>query len=115
MGGGGTPYEIPDWRTYKVGDHTVSTIHYGPAYTTLFLQPELQKLERKLAAKGLKDPWIRNIAWRYDVRTYGTKKSRAITLLTRGMLPGLGLAIICSCYTYWSEAQYKKTHGGHHH
>ena len=29
-------------------------------------QPELQKLQEKLAALGLKDPWIRNEVWRFD-------------------------------------------------
>ena len=92
MGGGKIPFEIPDWKIYKVGDHTVRhtyleketpvrqsqscvlpTMYYvlehskfKPVYNLIlltnppFFQPDLQKLERRLAAKGLKDPWIRN-------------------------------------------------------
>ena len=42
MGGGGRPYEIPDWRKYKVED-----------------APELVNVRNALAQKGLKDPWLR--------------------------------------------------------
>ena len=44
MGGGGVPFEIPDWKKYKVEG-----------------VPELEKLQRRLAAEGLKDPWIRYV------------------------------------------------------
>ena len=43
---------IPDYKIYVVNEHT----------------PELQALEKKLAERGLKDPWIRNEVWRYDMR-----------------------------------------------
>ena len=48
--GGGT-FKIPHWQSpqYTVGEHT----------------PELQEIEKRLAARGLKDPWLRNEAWRY--------------------------------------------------
>ena len=42
MGGGGRPYEIPDWQKYKVED-----------------APELVNVRNALAQKGLKDPWLR--------------------------------------------------------
>ena len=40
--GGGTPPPIPDWKIYKVQGCT-----------------DLEWLQKSLAAKGLKDPWIR--------------------------------------------------------
>lgn len=51
MGGGAESIKIPDWKAKRctVGDHT----------------PELQELQRRLAARGLKDPWARNEAWRW--------------------------------------------------
>ena len=51
MGGGPETIKIPDWKAKQctVGDHT----------------PELQELQKRLAARGLKDPWARNEAWRY--------------------------------------------------
>ena len=47
---------IPDHRIYKVGDQT----------------PQLLKIERMLAAKGLKDPWIRNEVLRFNTTMHGT-------------------------------------------
>jgi len=54
--------QIPDWKIYQVGDHT----------------PNLQRLQQKLAARGLKDPCIRNEVWRYDIRMHGTERSRTL-------------------------------------
>ncbi|XP_041972914.1 NADH dehydrogenase [ubiquinone] 1 beta subcomplex subunit 3 [Aricia agestis] len=53
---------------------------------------ELEELEKALARKGLKDPWIRNEAWRYSP-AFGTKWMRARKLFFRGFPLGLGLAI----------------------
>ncbi len=78
MGGGHHHSEripIPDYRIYQVGDHT----------------PELQKIERMLAAKGLKDPWIRNEVWRYDTRmheTYFKRVFRTLGFAGRGFIGG---------------------------
>lgn len=68
MGGGshGKPYEIPDWRIYKVED-----------------VPELARTQRMLAQKGLKDPWLRNEVWRYAPE-FGTRRSRMMTFFFRG-------------------------------
>jgi len=63
--GGGHHHErlqIPDWKIYQVGDHT----------------PNLQKIQHRLAARGLKDPWIRNEVWRYDITMHGTEQSRTL-------------------------------------
>ena len=40
--GDGVKFQIPDWRQYKVQGC-----------------PELETVQRQLAAKGLKDPWLR--------------------------------------------------------
>ncbi|GAB1604944.1 NADH dehydrogenase [ubiquinone] 1 beta subcomplex subunit 3-like [Argonauta hians] len=50
---GGEKFVIPDWRQYKVED-----------------APRLQILERRLASRGLKDPWIRNEVWRYNTKNW---------------------------------------------
>ena len=47
--GGAPKLTVPDWKTQTVGDHT----------------PELKEIQRRLAMRGLKDPWLRNEAWRY--------------------------------------------------
>lgn len=81
MGGGHHHHErlqIPDWKIYQVGDHT----------------PNLQQLQQRLAAKGLKDPWIRNEVWRFDTRMHGTFTSRkfaAIGFRPRAMIGGINL------------------------
>ena len=79
MGGGHHHHSerlpIPDYRIYQVGEHT----------------PELLKIERMLAAKGLKDPWMRNEVWRYDTRMHGTYMGRAfqsLGLAGRGFVGG---------------------------
>ncbi|KAL9703735.1 hypothetical protein quinque_007253 [Culex quinquefasciatus] len=41
--GHGPPYKVPDASIYKVAD-----------------SPELVEVERALARRGLKDPWLRN-------------------------------------------------------
>lgn len=53
--------KVPDPSIYKVED-----------------APELVKLREKLAAKGLKDPWIRNQVWRF---TFADKNPRANWIL----------------------------------
>lgn len=40
--GHGDPYVVPDYRIYKVED-----------------APELVQVQKALASKGLKDPWLR--------------------------------------------------------
>ncbi|KAH3751933.1 NADH dehydrogenase [ubiquinone] 1 beta subcomplex subunit 3-like [Dreissena polymorpha] len=51
MGGGGHHFKIniPDYKKYKVED-----------------VPELVKLQKDLAKRGLKDPWARNHVWKFQ-------------------------------------------------
>ncbi|XP_063542364.1 NADH dehydrogenase [ubiquinone] 1 beta subcomplex subunit 3 [Cydia strobilella] len=77
MGGHGhAPYVVPDHKQFQVKGI-----------------PQLEELEKALAQKGLKDPWIRNEAWRYNPG-FGTKWGRARKVFFRGFPIGLGLALV---------------------
>jgi len=98
MGGGGPlPYKVPHWTKYKVGDHT----------------PELQALEKKLAALGLKDPWIRNEVWRFDRGYTLSKWAKAKMLLSRGAVVGITLGVISAGISIAWEKEYSKQHAAH--
>ncbi|CAG9571018.1 unnamed protein product [Danaus chrysippus] len=73
--GHGAPYTIPKYTEFKTKGI-----------------PQLEELEKALAQKGLKDPWIRNEAWRYHPG-FGTKLQRARKLFFRGFPLGLALTI----------------------
>ncbi|KAK7112256.1 NADH dehydrogenase [ubiquinone] 1 beta subcomplex subunit 3-like [Littorina saxatilis] len=66
--GGGEKFQVPDWRSYKVDGIK-----------------ELEKLQQMLAARGLKDPWIRNDVWRYTKENYGGQWRNAAISLGRGL------------------------------
>ncbi|KAG6460513.1 NADH dehydrogenase [ubiquinone] 1 beta subcomplex subunit 3 [Manduca sexta] len=72
----GPPYKIPPYSQFTTKDI-----------------PQLQELEKALAAKGLKDPWIRNEAWRYHPG-FGTRLTRARKFFFRGFSVGLGLTVV---------------------
>uniref|UniRef100_UPI00358DF461 NADH dehydrogenase [ubiquinone] 1 beta subcomplex subunit 3 n=1 Tax=Myxine glutinosa TaxID=7769 RepID=UPI00358DF461 len=46
--GAGTKVDMPDWRIWKVEG------------------TPLQTVQERLAQRGLRDPWLRNEAWRYS-------------------------------------------------
>ncbi|CAG2178823.1 unnamed protein product [Oppiella nova] len=72
---------IPDYRQYKVESI-----------------PHLLEVQKKLAARGLKDPWLRNEVWRYDRKLHGTRLWRAWGLMAPGMLYGLAMfAVVVLC------------------
>lgn len=108
--GGAKKIEIPDYKIYQVGPWA----------------PELQDVERRLKAKGLKDPWLRNEVWRFDRRDFDSPRQRTIRTVTRGLLPGIALAIIATAISkyYDSKAPHHTPwfasrtgddgHGGHH-
>ena len=85
--GGVKKITIPDYKTYQIGPWA----------------PELQEVERKLKARGLKDPWLRNEVWRFDRRDFLTPKQRALVAFKRGFFPGLALAIISACVSSYYE------------
>uniref|UniRef100_R4WTB8 NADH dehydrogenase [ubiquinone] 1 beta subcomplex subunit 3 n=1 Tax=Riptortus pedestris TaxID=329032 RepID=R4WTB8_RIPPE len=96
----GERYKIPDYRIYKVQD-----------------APELVAVENALAAKGLKDPWLRNEVWRYNVKEWGTARQRRMTFFFRGFKYGFAafLATI-AVETALDKIRGKKGghDGGHH-
>ncbi|CAG0892050.1 unnamed protein product [Darwinula stevensoni] len=105
MGGGGehghghSPIpKVPDYKSFQVGDHT----------------PELQNLQRMLAYKGLKDPWIRNYVWQYDNKKWGPLHLRLFRhTLFRGFKYGLALtAIVIAGEKLWAAAHPSDEH--HH-
>lgn len=71
------PYTIPDYRIYKVED-----------------VPLLVTTQKALAAKGLKDPWLRNEVWRYDPKHWGTPSGRKIIALKRGFKYGFAAFVV---------------------
>ena len=106
LSGGKPNIVIPDYKIYTVGEHT----------------PELLKLQQDLAAKGLKDPWLRNEVWRYDMtnRMHFTPNQQGFHLVFRGFIPGLVLATV-STLIWWqydkihaAQKYYKSESHGHH-
>lgn len=103
MGGGHDHHhkvEIPDYRIYKVED-----------------VPELVRVQKNLAKLGLKDPWLRNEVWRYNVKEFGTLNSRVKTTVFRGFKYGFGAFVITTLLETAYEKMYPDTHGhggGHH-
>ncbi|CAB3364277.1 Hypothetical predicted protein [Cloeon dipterum] len=93
--GHGPPYKIPDYRIYKVDG-----------------VPELMRVKTALAAKGLRDPWLRNEVWRYDP-SFGTTKQRIQLTFFRGFKYGLGLALITVAIEKLLELRNPHHHGHH--
>ncbi|XP_032524096.2 NADH dehydrogenase [ubiquinone] 1 beta subcomplex subunit 3 [Danaus plexippus] len=77
-----------------MGGHGHGAPYTIPKYTEFNIKgiPQLEELEKALAQKGLKDPWIRNEAWRYHPG-FGTKLQRARKLFFRGLPLGLALTV----------------------
>uniref|UniRef100_A0A182JK70 Protein aurora borealis n=2 Tax=Anopheles atroparvus TaxID=41427 RepID=A0A182JK70_ANOAO len=93
--GHGPPYKVPDASTYKIAD-----------------APELVEVERALARRGLKDPWLRNEVWRYNVKQFSTHRSRLITFLFKGFPVGFAAFVATIGLEYALGVDY---HGGHGH
>ena len=92
--------EVPDWKTQTVGEHT----------------PELLENRQKLAALGLKDPWERNEAWRFNKKIWPTVRMNIVTLINpRALALGLGIALITSQYTFWKNRKVAEAHASLHH
>jgi len=95
--------KIPDYKIYKVED-----------------VPELMAVKRVLAAKGLKDPWLRNEVWKYNFKGRGTPRQIFRKLFGRGMLVGLALGAVSAGLEkfYYSRQDHGHGHGdeghGHH-
>jgi NADH dehydrogenase (ubiquinone) 1 beta subcomplex subunit 3 len=97
MGGHGhEPYTIPCYKIYKVED-----------------APELVATRDALAARGLKDPWLRNEVWRFDRKMWGTEGSRAKALLLRGFRTGFAAFLVTIAGTAIYDKLYPSEHGHH--
>ncbi|XP_045505426.1 NADH dehydrogenase [ubiquinone] 1 beta subcomplex subunit 3 [Colias croceus] len=78
--GHGPPYTIPHYSQFQIKGI-----------------PELEEVEKELAKRGLKDPWIRNEAWRYHPG-FGTRWYKARKLFFRGLPIGIGLTVATLAY-----------------
>ncbi|CAK9813685.1 NADH dehydrogenase [ubiquinone] 1 beta subcomplex subunit 3 [Anthophora plagiata] len=94
--GHGVPYTVPSPDIYKVED-----------------VPELQKVKEKLAAKGLKDPWLRNEVWRYSAAP-GTPLSRTYARFFRGAIVGISAFLITISVEQALGISYEPEHNDHH-
>lgn len=83
---------MPDWRKYKV--------------TTA---PELNEVQQRLAAIGLKNPWLRNEVWRFDRKMWGSPMDRYLFPF-RTLKYGVAAFIVTEILfnTIWKEEE-------HHH
>ncbi|KAK4291267.1 hypothetical protein Pmani_035883 [Petrolisthes manimaculis] len=82
-------WKVPDYRIYKVEEI-----------------PELLQVQRALASHGLKDPWLRNEAWRYHPG-FGSHWGVFRQTMFRGLKWGLVLAV--------GTVALERTFGGHGH
>ncbi|XP_014261792.1 NADH dehydrogenase [ubiquinone] 1 beta subcomplex subunit 3 [Cimex lectularius] len=94
----GERMKIPDYRIYKVEDH-----------------PELVQHRDRLAAKGLKDPWLRNEAWRFNKEEFGTRGANLRTRLFTGFRLGVGaLLLTIAVETAFKQFSNSDNSHGHH-
>jgi len=94
--GGAEKFEAPDWRGYKVQGIK-----------------ELEQLQQMLAARGLKDPWIRNEVWRYSKANYGGQWRNAGISLGRGLKWAVAAMAITIAVDKLVLSK-NKGHGDHH-
>ncbi|KAL5005861.1 hypothetical protein ScPMuIL_017019 [Solemya velum] len=95
VGGHADKFKAPDWRQYKTAGIS-----------------ELETLQQMLAAKGLKDPWIRNEVWRYHPSNYCGSGLSGLKSFGRG----LKYAVAAMALTILAEKMMKrnKPSDGHH-
>jgi len=73
---------IPDWRKYSTKG-----------------LPELVDVEERLAARGLKNPWLRNEAWRFNRRLWGTSMDRWLFMF-RYIKYGVAGFVVCEAIAH---------------
>jgi len=97
--GHGDPYAIPDYKIYKVENI-----------------PELLRTKKALEAQGLRDPWLRNEVWRYDIQQFGSASQRIRLVFFRGFKFGFAAFVGTMAATYAYDAAFPSKHGhGEHH
>ncbi|OQR67873.1 NADH-dehydrogenase (ubiquinone) 1 beta-subcomplex 3-like [Tropilaelaps mercedesae] len=93
--------------TYKIPHHTIYKVEDSP---------RLMKVQEKLAAEGLKDPWIRNEVFRYKYDVIPMRTRIYEVCGGRFMLYGIGLGILGAVAQYaWDQTHPAPNHGGGHH
>ncbi|XP_037031637.1 NADH dehydrogenase [ubiquinone] 1 beta subcomplex subunit 3 [Bradysia coprophila] len=108
MGGHGhhgehhAPYKVPKADIYKVAD-----------------SKELLEVQEALARRGLKDPWLRNEVWRYNVKEFSTTNRRLAKFMFRGLPLGLALTVATVAVEFALSSNDEHGHGhghdgGHH-
>ncbi|XP_012263400.2 NADH dehydrogenase [ubiquinone] 1 beta subcomplex subunit 3 isoform X1 [Athalia rosae] len=93
--------------------------HHGPPFVVpkdpsiykLENAPQLVLLQKKLAEHGLKDPWIRNEIWRYDVTKWGTQAGRVRQFFLMGARVGIPLFLITIAAEKALGIDYSHHHG----
>ncbi|XP_046973717.1 NADH dehydrogenase [ubiquinone] 1 beta subcomplex subunit 3 [Vanessa cardui] len=97
-----------------MGGHGHEPPYTIPKHTEFQIKgiPQLEELQEALARKGLKDPWIRNEAWRYHPG-FGTRWQRARKLFFRGLPLGIALTAATVAFDKFT-AKEGHGHGGHH-
>lgn len=102
MGGGhhghGEPYTVPDYKIYKVEN-----------------VPKLLQIQQALAARGLKDPWLRNEVWRYNPKHFGTEGQALRLIFFRGFKYGFGAFVLTMLGTELYNRAHPDEHGHGHH
>ncbi|XP_023161664.2 NADH dehydrogenase [ubiquinone] 1 beta subcomplex subunit 3 [Drosophila hydei] len=94
--GHGEPYTVPHPSCYKVEN-----------------VPQLLKVKEALGRQGLNDPWLRNEAWRYEKKGFGTHGSRLSTFMFRGL--GVGFCAVVATIAIEYALGIGKGQGDHGH
>lgn len=95
-GGGGQPVEIPDYKIYSNKADKI---------------PELAKHQQRLAALGLKDPWIRNEVWKFQPSAGYLPFWQRMRIT---MFRGFGTAAVAVALTVVVKSALSKDDHGHH-
>ncbi|KAK4469483.1 hypothetical protein MN116_007030 [Schistosoma mekongi] len=87
-----TDWKCPDWKSYTL-DH-----------------PALQEHVKNLAKLGLKDPWIRNYAWRYSPKIYKSRPEWFRVIFSKRLPHGIFLGIVVSIcvnkFDQWRKGEF---------
>jgi len=91
-------FKIPDWRQYKVEGIK-----------------SLEWTREKLAAEGLRDPWLRNEVWRYQ-HWPGFAKMGALTLFRGFKYAAVAMVLTIAVDQMFGISKSKQHHtsGDHH-
>ncbi|ESO07557.1 hypothetical protein HELRODRAFT_170101 [Helobdella robusta] len=96
--GHGEKFQAPDWKQYKIDGIK-----------------ELEEVQRKLAEKGLKDPWLRNEVWRYHPSNHPGVAKNMINNFFKGFKWAAAAMVITVAADYaLGISASKKSHGHDH-